>query len=154
MLTALSRGAGGGAGAVLLPAMLGRLAGGAGGAGLALAAAAVAAPLVAGTGLARGAAGGGGGGVGLGAGAGAACSSRYASGVQPCTDVAVFIHNHQPFPSLETICTISPARIESSFDWALLKSYKTLAVGFLCAGGLEGGGGGGPLIDPDDAVRV
>lgn len=73
MLTALSRGAGGGAGAVFRPAMLGLLAGGAGGAGLALAAA-VAAPFDTGLGAARGATGGGGGGVGLGA--GVACSSR------------------------------------------------------------------------------
>lgn len=76
MLTALSRGAGGGAGAVFRPAMLGLLAGGAGGAGLALAAAAAPtpAPLGIGLGVERGAAGGGGGGAGLGA--GAACSSR------------------------------------------------------------------------------
>jgi len=68
----LSRGAGGGAG--LRPAMLGRLAGGAGGTGLDLAAATLDAPLRTGLGVARGAAGGGGG-TGLGAGA-AACSSR------------------------------------------------------------------------------
>lgn len=74
ILTALSRGAGGGAGAAFRPAMLGRFAGGAGGAGLALAAAAVAAPLGTGDGVDR-AAGGGGGGAGLGAGA-ATCSSR------------------------------------------------------------------------------
>lgn len=74
MLTALSRGAGGGVGAVFRPAMFGRFAGGAGGAGLALAAAVVAAPLGAGEGDDR-AAGGGGGGAGLGAGA-ATCSSR------------------------------------------------------------------------------
>jgi hypothetical protein len=92
ILTALSRGAGGGAG--FLPAIFGRLAGGAGGAGLALAAAAVAAPLMEGTGLALAAAGGGGGGAGLGV--GAACSSRYAWGVQPWTEVVMFIHNHQP----------------------------------------------------------
>lgn len=73
MLTALSRGAGGGAGAAFRPAMLGRLAGGAGGAALAFAAATVADPFT-GVGLARGATGGGGGGVGFGA--GAACSSR------------------------------------------------------------------------------
>lgn len=74
MLTALSRGADGGGGAILRPAMLGRFAGGAGGAGFALAAAAVAVPFVAG--VDRGAAGGGGGGA-------AFCSSRYAWGVQP-----------------------------------------------------------------------
>jgi hypothetical protein len=79
MLTALSRGARGGAGAVFRPAMLGRFAGG-GGAGLAFAAATVADPFV-GAGLDRGAVGGGGGGVGRGA--GGTCSSRYASGVQP-----------------------------------------------------------------------
>lgn len=73
MLTALSRGAGGGAGATFRAAMFGRLAGGAGGAGLALAAAVVAEPFVAGTGLDR-AEGGAGGGAGLGA--GATCSSR------------------------------------------------------------------------------
>ena len=73
-LTALSRGAGGGAGAVFRPAMFGRFAGGAGGAGLALAAAAAPAPFGIGLGVDRGAAGGGGGAVGLGA--GAACSSR------------------------------------------------------------------------------
>lgn len=95
MLTALSRGAGGGAGTAFLPAMFGRFAGGAGGAGLAFAAAAVAAaPLADGTGLALGAAGGGGGGAGLGV--GATCSSRYAWGVQPWTEVAMFMHNHQP----------------------------------------------------------
>ena len=94
MLTALSRGAGGGVGTAFLLAMFGRFAGGAGGAGLALAAAAVAAPLAAGTGLALGAAGGGGGGAGLGV--GATCSSRYAWGVQPWTEVVMFMHNHQP----------------------------------------------------------
>lgn len=72
MLTALSRGAGGGAG--LRPAMLGRLAGGAGGAGLVLAAAAAPAPFGIGLGVARGAMGGGGG-MGFGAGA-TATSSR------------------------------------------------------------------------------
>lgn len=70
MLVVLSLGAGGGAG--LRPAMLGRLAGGAGGAGLLLAAAT--APLGVGLGVARGAAGGGGG-AGLGVGA-TATSSR------------------------------------------------------------------------------
>lgn len=72
MLAALSRGAGGGAG--LRPAMLGRLAGGAGGAGFVFAAAAAPAPFGPGLGVARGAAGGGGG-MGLGVGA-MACSSR------------------------------------------------------------------------------
>lgn len=96
MLTALSRGAGGGAGAALRPAMLGRLAGGAGGAGLALAfaAAAAPAPFVTGLGVARGAVGGGGGGVGRGA--AATCSSRYASGVHPWADVVMFMQSHHP----------------------------------------------------------
>lgn len=82
MLTALSRGAGGGAG--LRPAMVGRFAGGAGGAGFVFAAAAAPTPppLGTGEGVARGAVGGGGGGVGLGGGADF-CSSKYASGVQP-----------------------------------------------------------------------
>lgn len=71
MLTALSRGAGGGAG--LRPAMLGRLAGGAGGAGLAFAMVAAPAPLGTGLGVARGAAGGGGGAV---FGVEVTCSSR------------------------------------------------------------------------------
>jgi hypothetical protein len=92
MLTALSRGAGGGAGTALRAAMFGRFAGGAGGAGLVLAAAA--APLVAGAGVDLGAVGGGGGGAGFGV--GATCSSRYASGVQPCAEVVMFMHSHQP----------------------------------------------------------
>ena len=91
MLTALSRGAGGGVGTALRAAIFGRFAGGAGGAGLALAAAA--APLVAGAGVDLGAAGGGG---EAGFGVGATCSSRYASGVQPCAEVVMFIHSHQP----------------------------------------------------------
>lgn len=81
------------------------------------------------------------------------------------------MHNHQPssisyvcdmqltakdlpFPSLDTISTSSPALMESSFDWALLKSYNTLAIGFFGAGGLTGGGGGGARMEPDEAVRV
>jgi hypothetical protein len=44
--------------------------------------------------------------------------------------------------------------MESSFDWALLKSYNTLAIGFFGAGGLTGGGGGGARMEPDEAVRV
>lgn len=93
MLTALSRGAAGGAGATFRAAMFGLLAGGAGGAGLAFAAAAVAAPFVAGVevGLAMGGAGGG-----AGLGAGTACSSRYASGAQPWTEVVVFKQSHHP----------------------------------------------------------
>lgn len=71
MLTALSRGAGGGAG--LRPAILGRLAGGAGGAGLDLAMLAAPAPLGTGLGVGRGAAGGGGGAA---FGVEATCSSR------------------------------------------------------------------------------
>lgn len=98
ILTVLSRGSEGGGGAIFRVAMLGRFAGGAGGAGLALAAAAAAvAPFVDGTGAATGvglAVGGAGGGAGLGA--GAACSSRYASGAQPCTEVVMFIHSHHP----------------------------------------------------------
>ena len=93
MLTALSRGAGGGAGATFRAAMFGLLAGGAGGAGLAFAAAAVAVPFVAGVGIGR-ATGGAGGGAGLGA--GAACSSRYASGAQPWMDVVGLMQSHQP----------------------------------------------------------
>lgn len=72
-LAVLSRGAGGGAG--LRPAMLGRLAGGAGGAGLVFAAAAAPAPFVLELGVDRGAAAGGGGGAGLGV-AAATISSR------------------------------------------------------------------------------
>lgn len=59
-----------------------------------------------------------------------------------------------PFPSFETICTISPARIDSSFERSLLKSYSTLAVGFFEAGGAAGGGGGGALTEVADSVRV
>lgn len=91
MLTALSRGSAGGGGATFREAMFGLLAGGAGGAGLAFAAAAAAAPFAADVGREAGGAGGG-----AGFGAGAACSSRYASGAQPCTDVVRFIHSHQP----------------------------------------------------------
>lgn len=101
MLTALSRGSAGGGGATLREAILGRFAGGAGGAGLAFAAAAAAGPFAAGAGAAAGvgdgvglATGGAGGGAGLDA--GATCSSRYASGAQPCTEVVMFIHSHQP----------------------------------------------------------
>jgi hypothetical protein len=102
MLTALSRGAGGGAG--LRPAIVGRLAGGAGGAGFVFAAAAAPTPpLGTGEGVARGAVGGGGGGVGFGGGADF-CSSRYASGVQPWAEVVVFMHSHQPVIMLEGIC--------------------------------------------------
>lgn len=93
MLTALSRGIAGGAGATFRAAMFGLLAGGAGGAGLDFAAAAVAAPFVAGVGVGR-ATGGAGGGAGFGA--GAACSSRYASGAQPWIDVVIFIQSHHP----------------------------------------------------------
>lgn len=94
-LTALSRGATGGAG--FRPAILGLFDGGAGGAGLDFAAAAFAAavaPFVILFEPALGPTGGGGGGVGLGA--GATCSSRYDSGVQPWTEVVKFMHNHQP----------------------------------------------------------
>lgn len=97
MLTALSRGSAGGAGATFRVAMFGRLAGGAGGAFLAFAAAAAADPFVAGAGAGDGvdlATGGAGGGAGFGA--GATCSSRYASGAQPCIDVVMFIHSHHP----------------------------------------------------------
>lgn len=56
-----------------------------------------------------------------------------------------------PFPSLETICTISPAWIVSSLDLSLEKSYKTLAEGFFGAAGAAaggaGGGGGGARMD-------
>lgn len=62
-----------------------------------------------------------------------------------------------PFPSLETICTISPARMVNSLARSLLKSYKTLAVGFLgaaaAAGGATGGGGGGALTELVDSLR-
>lgn len=43
--------------------------------------------------------------------------------------------------------------MDSSFERSLLKSYKTLAVGFFEAGGADGGGGGGPLTEPVDSVR-
>jgi hypothetical protein len=59
-----------------------------------------------------------------------------------------------PFPSLDTICTISPVRMESSLARSLLKSYLTFAVGFFAAGGAAGGGGGGALIEPVDSLRV
>ncbi|OOF90523.1 hypothetical protein ASPCADRAFT_135088 [Aspergillus carbonarius ITEM 5010] len=60
-----------------------------------------------------------------------------------------------PFPSLDTICTISPARIDNSLDWSLLKSYNTFAVGFFCAGvPAGGGGGGGARPELDDAFRT
>jgi hypothetical protein len=65
--------------------------------------------------------------------------------------------NYVPFPSLETICTISPARIVNSLARSLLKSYKTFAVGFLgaaaAAGGAAGGGGGGALTELVDPFR-
>lgn len=62
-----------------------------------------------------------------------------------------------PLPSFETICTISPVRMDSSFERSLLKSYSTLAVGvagFFEAGGAEGGGGGGARTEPAESVRV
>jgi hypothetical protein len=60
-----------------------------------------------------------------------------------------------PFPSFETICTISPVRMDSSFARSLLKSYRTLAVGFReAAGGAEGGGGGGAFMEPLESVRM
>lgn len=61
-----------------------------------------------------------------------------------------------PFPSLETICTISPVRMVNSLARSLLKSYKTFAVGFLgaaAAGGADGGGGGGALTELVDSLR-
>jgi hypothetical protein len=48
---------------------------------------------------------------------------------------------------LETICTISPVRMVNSLARSLLKSYKTLAVGFLGAAAAAGGGGGGALTE-------
>lgn len=63
------------------------------------------------------------------------------------------MHNHHPFPSFETICRISPVRMDSSFERSLLKSYNTLAVGFFEAGGAEGGGGGGAFIELEESVR-
>lgn len=44
--------------------------------------------------------------------------------------------------------------MDSSFERSLLKSYRTLAVGFDAAGGADGGGGGGALTEPADSVRV
>lgn len=44
--------------------------------------------------------------------------------------------------------------MDSSFERSLLKSYKTLAVGFFEAGGADGGGGGGALMEPEDSLRV
>ena len=96
MLTALSLGAGGGAG--FLPAM-GRLAGGAGGVGLApLTAGRGTEPFVdtpfdrgGGSGTDRVVTGGGGGGGGA-----AASSFRYADGAHPFAEPSSFWANHQP----------------------------------------------------------
>ena len=88
MLTALSLGAGAGAGFFAA----GLLDGGAGGVGFALAPGCGMAPLP----LIIGAttAGGAGGGVGLGA-----SLTRYADGAHPCAEPSSFLPSHHPFPS-------------------------------------------------------
>lgn len=66
----------------------------------------------------------------------------------------MFIQSHHPFPSRDTICTISPARIDNSLGCALEKSYSALATGFFGAGALTGGGGGGAFTDPEELARL
>ena len=67
-------------------------------------------------------------------------------------EVVSWLLGDLPFPSFETICTVSPARMVSSLDRSLVKSYRTLAIDFFGAGGAAGGGGGGALMEPVELV--
>ena len=69
-------------------------------------------------------------------------------------NAVMIVQGNLPFPSLDMTWTMSPACTDSSLVWALVKSYRTLAIGFFGAGGAAGGGGGGAFTEPVESVRA
>jgi hypothetical protein len=81
-------------------------------------------------------------------------SSRYALGAHPWTSESGRLTSHQPFPSLRTITTTSPAATDSSLSLCPAKSYLALHVGSIDAAAAGGGGGGGGRVDAVEAFRA